>query len=1129
MTIFHRNLLLSKIPISYVLIVPFVLQVVGAVGLVGYLSYKSGQQAIENIASQLLTQTSARVSDRLDSHLNTPQQLVAASKLALTEGTLDLENEEQMRQHFWQQILSNPLLPAISFGSADGQEIGYIRVKSQELQRLSEKASGKTIALNTIFFNKNEPNKRLYYSVDVVGKPEQLFLESQDDFRKTPWYVIAQNIGKQAWTPISVARILPLLQITAVAPVYDASGKLKGFFTSHYLLADISLFLSQLKFTPTAQIFILEPSGELVATSVIAEASGFQKRNGKLGRIPAIDSQDNLTRVVSQRLREKFGSFANLDAQQLNISVAGERHFVKTSHYRDQYGLNWIVVTTVPEADFIGEIRVNGYRTVILCMITLLVSVGIGIWTSRRISRSLFQLSKATKDFSDQRHKPSLPQTRIKEVQLLTESMQQMMHALCDADQMRLNYQQDLQQQVAEKTADLIEAQRISQVASWELDVLTGQINWSAELYRILGADPNTAIPKYPDIFSRIVPEDRDKFRHAIETAIANGTAYSVEFGNFRADQSICYLISRGEPLFDDQGKVIKLRGTAQDISERRQIEMALRQSEAALLEAQRVAHIGSWSFDIASQKITWSRELFLMFGLDPQQPEPDYETYLQLIHVDDRKILQKAIERAIVEHQPYRIDYRAIQPDGSLHYHEGLAEVEVNPQGQVVRLFGTNLDITERKQLENTLATAKITAEQATQAKSDFLATMSHEIRTPMNGVIGMTQILETTELSDEQKELVKTIKDSGEALLSIINDILDFSKVESGKLEIESQEFEVEDVVRGVGKLLESQAQEKQISLQYIIAPDIPKTIICDRNRLRQVLLNIVGNAVKFTHQGQVSIAVTGKAIPPQTAPIDNIDHAQRQPQSSYQLQFTITDTGIGIQSDRIAHLFQPFTQADASISRKYGGTGLGLAISKRIIELMGGTIWVESLGKVAGNPPPEWKSTRLTQDSSQGSIFNFTITVAQKPENAQPQAITNPNQNLINKKLAEQIPLRILLVEDNRVNQMVARKLLAKMGYQPDIVNNGLEAIDIITKQNYDLVLMDIQMPEMDGLTATRKIRQELMICRQQLRIVAMTANVMAEDRQACIDAGMDDYISKPISIPEVSRIINNVFLK
>ncbi|MBD2189876.1 PAS domain-containing protein [Pseudanabaena mucicola] len=1111
------------------LIVPFVLQVAGAVGLVGYLSYKSGQQAIENIASKLLIQTSARVSDRLDSYLETPQQLVSSSNLALTQGNLDVENKEQIRKHFWQQILLNPLLPAISFWSEEGKVVGYVRVKSQELQKLAEKATGRSIPLDTIFFNETQEYRRLYYSVDAEGKPNQLFLESKEDFRVTPWYIDAQNIGKQTWTPISMAKVLPLLQIVAVAPVYDVSAKFKGFLTSSYLLADISLFLSQLKFTPTGQIFILEPSGELVATSVIDEASGLQNRGGKLVRISAIASQDHLTRVVSQRLIDKFGSFANLDAQQLNIAVAGERHFIKTSHYRDRYGLNWIVVTVVPEADFIGEIKGNGYRTAILCVITLLFSVGIGIWTSRRISRSLFQLSKATKDFADQHHEQSLPQTRIKEVQLLTESMQQMMHALCDADQMRLNYQQDLQQQVAEKTADLIEAQRISKVGSWELDVLTGQIKWSAELYKILGVDVNMPLPKYPDIFSQIVPEDRDKLRHAIETAIANGTAYSLEFGNFRDSQSICYLLSRGEPLFDEQGKVIKLRGTAQDISERRQIEMALRQSEKALLEAQRVAHIGSWEFDIASQKITWSRELFLMFGLDPHQPEPDYETYLQLIHVDDRKILQKSIERAIVEHQPYRIDYRAIQPDGSLRYHEGLAEVEVNPQGQVVRLFGTNLDITERKQLENTLATAKIAAEQATQAKSDFLATMSHEIRTPMNGVIGMTQILEDTELSDEQKELVKTIKDSGEALLSIINDILDFSKVESGKLDIESQEFEVEDVVRGVGRVLESQAQEKQITLQYRIAPDVPQTVICDRNRLRQVLFNIVGNAVKFTHQGQVLIAVTGKAIAPQEASID----PDQPPQSSYQLQFTITDTGIGIQSDRIAQLFQPFTQADASISRKYGGTGLGLAISKRIIELMGGTIWVESLGEVAGNPPLDWKSTRLNQDSAQdsiqGSIFNFTITVIPNSENTQPQASTSPNQNLINNKLAEQIPLRILLVEDNRVNQMVAKKLLTKMGYQPDIVNNGLEAIDIITKQNYDLVLMDIQMPEMDGLTATRIIRQELMICKQQLRIVAMTANVMAEDRQACIDAGMDDYISKPISISEVSRIINVVFLK
>ena len=267
--------------------------------------------------------------------------------------------------------------------------------------------------------------------------------------------------------------------------------------------------------------------------------------------------------------------------------------------------------------------------------------------------------------------------------------------------------------------------------------------------------------------------------------------------------------------------------------------------------------------------------------------------------------------------------------------------------------------DITDRKHSEITLAKAKEEAEAATKAKSEFLSNMSHEIRTPMNGVLVMAQILATTELDEDQQDLVQTIVESGDFLLTIINDILDFSKIESGMLEIERKEFVLMDVVKSVYDLLNSQAVTKKIDLQYAIAPNIPTKVIGDSARLRQILINLTGNAIKFTPHGSIAIAITGNAL--------------SEPHQ-YQLQFTVTDTGIGIKGDRIGKLFQAFTQADTSTSRKYGGTGLGLAISKRLVELMGGTIWVESLGAIGGFPPSDWQSDIVTQ----GSVFYFVITV-------------------------------------------------------------------------------------------------------------------------------------------------------
>ena len=1390
MSISPKRSLFSKVPLSLVLIVPFVTLVVGTVTLVSYLSYQSGQQAIANLANQLLRQTSERVSDRLDTYLQRSQQIVAANQLAVKQGTLNLDDKEQLRQQLWQQILLNPSLPASSFWSEEGTVVGYLRVDSQEVQQLAEKATGRPIPRGSIFFNEVTPNQRRYYTVDPQGKPFQLFLQSNDDFRNITWYKQARAIGKQAWTPISLARVIPTLQTVAVAPVIDTTGKFYGFFTANYLLSDISLFLSQLKFTPTGQIFIIERSGELVATSVAEEASGLKKIDGQVMRLTAIGSQDKLTREVSKQLLQQLDSFDQLkESRQFDLNIEGYRQFVQITPYRDKYGLNWQLVTVIPESDFITEIQENAYRTGLLCISALIVSVGIGIWTSRRIGRSLSYLTKATKSFSEHRLEQPIPNTSITEVQALKEALHQMMVDLRDADQMRLNYQLDLERQVAEKTIALTEAQRIARIGSWEFDVATGISTWSAQQFQILGFDPNVPLPEYANFFDLLPPDDQPKLREVVEEALAHGTPYTVEHGIIRPDGSISYIISRGEAVCDEQGQVIKLVGTITDISDRKQAEIALKQSETrfleisesspaniyilvmrvdgsfyfehmsraieviheltveevladasillnrihpddvagyqaavqhsletlqpfrhewrivnpsgvikwlqgssrpkmrdngdiawygvvidisdrkqleldlqlsesklndilnsttaaitrvqfkvdgtwdisyvskgvefisgyspseliddqnlwfsciepedwqgfrdqiyadifaqrsgnyiyrfkhkdnsqrwisqtthsrwdenqnvyvvtffstdisdrkqteellqksetALIEAQRIAHIGNWSFDIQSQKITWSKELYHMFGLDPNQPEPAYADYLQLIYADDRVTLQQYVERAIADGTPYSIDYRIISPDGSIRYHEGRAEVEINDQGQVVRLFGTNLDITERKQFATELASAKEKAEADTKAKSAFLANMSHEIRTPMNGVLGMAQILETTELTEEQADFVKTIKDSGEALLTVINEILDFSKIESGRLEIEEWEFVLEDVVSGVCKLLETQAKNKNIRLQYAIAPEVPDIVISDYSRLRQILLNLVGNAVKFTHQGQVSILVSGTHLGFQTSfPEAKKDKSLDSPESKelglkdrYQLKFTIADTGIGIKGDRLNHLFQPFTQADASVSRKFGGTGLGLAISKRLVDLMHGTIWVESCGQVGGYPPAGWQPLL----EPQGSTFHFEIVVSTSEKIKQPLD-SSIKKVAIDKQIAEKLPLKILLVEDNQVNQMVVCSLLKKLGYEvADIANNGLEAVQAVKDHNYDLVLMDLQMPEMDGLTATKIIRTELM---SQVRIVAMTADVLPDDRQACVDVGMNDYVSKPINIEEIMRVISS----
>ncbi|WP_413173927.1 MASE1 domain-containing protein [Anabaena azotica] len=404
-------------------------------------------------------------------------------------------------------------------------------------------------------------------------------------------------------------------------------------------------------------------------------------------------------------------------------------------------------------------------------------------------------------------------------------------------------------------------------------------------------------------------------------------------------------------------------------------------------------------------------------------------------------------------------------------------------------------------------LAQAKEVAENATKAKSEFLANMSHEIRTPMNGVIGMTELLSMTHLTKEQRELVDTIRDSSHALLTIINDILDFSKIESGNFQLEERPFFLADVINSVCNLLYIQADKKNIQLESYIATHVPNHLFGDSSRLRQILLNLVGNAIKFTKVGGVYVTVNSKLF------------AKSEEFEEHELIITIKDTGIGIDGDRLNQLFQPFTQADASISRKYGGTGLGLVISKSLINLMKGTIWVESLGNIGGHPPNDWILNN-ENEYQQGSIFYFTF-IARAVLDFDLILQDSLEQTQL-RKISPNCQLKILLAEDNKVNQKVATLNLKKLGYIADIANNGLEVLAILETQVYDVILMDMQMPEMDGLTTTKIIRQS---GKPQPYIIALTANALEENRQMCLDVGMNHFITKPIAIAELMEALQN----
>ncbi len=509
---------------------------------------------------------------------------------------------------------------------------------------------------------------------------------------------------------------------------------------------------------------------------------------------------------------------------------------------------------------------------------------------------------------------------------------------------------------------------------------------------------------------------------------------------------------------------------------------LELKKSEKSLTDAQRIAKVGNWNWDITNNTLFWSDEIYRIFGFQPQEFRITYEQFLDYVHPDDRKSINKAVKYALIKKQDYNIEHRIVIQNKSERIIHERGEVLFNKYGNPIKMIGTIHDITTRKKIEKEL-------EKASQYKSEFLANMSHEIRTPMNAVIGFSGLLlDSNQKRDDKDKIsfkdisqIQKINISAKNLLIVINDILDFSKIEAGKLDLESINFELRLITNNLVTILQEDAQKKGIDLTINYESNVPFYFKGDPGRLNQILLNFTSNAIKFTNDGGVVVQISME---------EDIGNKIR-------LKFMVIDTGIGISHDKQDRLFNAFTQADVSTTRQYGGTGLGLVISKRLVNMMDGTIGFNS-------------------ELGEGSTFWFTImfekgNIPKKEEKTIKLSVTG---------------LQILLVEDLQFNQELAIAILDQ--HNITVANNGQEAINILEKEHYDLVLIDIQMPIMDGFEATSIIRnRESTVLDHDIVIVAMTAHATREDRKKCLDSGMNDYLSKPLEPNDLFSIIEKLF--
>ncbi|MHC5754151.1 MAG: ATP-binding protein [Nostoc sp.] len=951
----------GKMPLKYVLIVPFILQICGAVGLVGYLSYQNGQKAVRELATQLENEICDRIEQHLDSYLTTPKQINQINLDAIELGLLNLSDFQTTGNYFWKQMqVFN--VGYNSFANPKGEFIGVERLDNGRL--LINEVSAK-----------HGIGKLYVYPTDKQGNRRHLQEVKNYDPRVEAWYTDPVKIGKRVWSQIYQWEDKPeILSISSSYPVYDKNRKFVGVISVDLLLSQIGNFLAKLKVKESGKTFILERSGLIVASST--SEPPYTIVNGKGKRLSALDSQNHLIKLTTQSLIERFGSLKFVGGkQQLSFSADGMRYFVQVKSWKDELGLDWLIVAVIPEGEFMEQINANTRITILLCIIAFLVATRIGILTARWVIKPILQLNRSAKKIAQGEWEKTPDIQRSDELGELAKSFETM------AKQLQASFSaleaKNAQMQVLNEALSHNQSQLTQFLEAMPVGVLIidgeGKPYYTNQIgQQILGqgiiAQVNTeelseVYQAYLAGTDQLYPSDRLPILRALQ-----GQSSRVDDMEIHRCGKITPIEILGKPIYDESGNLAFAIATFFDITQRKQTEKLLAEYNRTL-EAQVKKRTEEFQ-QVIEQLQTTQEEL-----------------------IQSQKIAAQEQQAAVRE---------------------------------AARSAAANL------------------------AKSEFLANMSHELRTPLNAILGFTQVMSRDySLSSEHQENLAIINRAGEHLLKLINDILEMSKIEAGKITLNCSSFDLIHLLKNLEEMLHLRAASKNLELLFEYAPDIPKYIETDENKLCQVLLNLLGNAIKFTDRGRVTLRVRVGAGEQGNRRVGE----QGEQNLSYPsfLFFEIQDTGCGIAPQELDLLFEAFEQTE--IGRKFQqGTGLGLAISRKYVQLMGGDITVTTTPGV-------------------GSTFAFDVQIA----------LTCPREipiNQIKSQIRALAPsekvYRILVVDDSKESRILLVKILTSLGFEVNEATDGSEAIANWESWQPHLIFMDMRMPVMDGYEATRIIK-------------------------------------------------------